>query len=109
MQPVRAAETDLADQFRKARGIVVTYSPTDPDHTHSHEGVTRTAIGRMLAALKDYDFAGEYDPSNRYPGRVYFVPGDTLVGVEEAWGLGIRTEDDLFGGVVPHPFVATKT
>jgi hypothetical protein len=23
--------------------------------------------------------------------------------------LGIRNEDDLFGGVVPHPFVATKT
>jgi hypothetical protein len=37
------------------------------------------------------------------------VPSRTLVGVEAARALGIRGEDDLFGGVVPHPFVATKT
>src|SRR5207249_3972954 len=33
--------------------------------------------------------------------------GDTLVD-DEARALGVRTEDDLFGGVIPHPFVATK-
>src|SRR5205823_6127123 len=65
-------------------------------------------IGRTLAALKGWDFAGEYDPSRCYPGRTYLVPGDTLVGVEAACELGVRTEDDLFGGVVPFPFVATK-
>ena len=52
-------------------------------------------------------YAGEYDPSARYPGRVYFVPGDTLVGLQAA-GVGITGEPDLFGGVVPYPFVATK-
>ncbi|HJZ53700.1 MAG TPA: DUF3182 family protein [Gemmataceae bacterium] len=96
------------DEFRKARGIVVTYSPTDPDYARGHEGITRTAIARVLASIQDYDFAGEYDPSIRYPGPVYFVPADTLVDGEAARGLGIRTEDDLFGGIVPHPFVATK-
>src|SRR5439155_8852961 len=74
----------------------------------SHVGVTQAAIGKILAALKGYDFAGEYDPSVRYPGLVYLVPSDTLVGIE-ARTLGIRTEDDLFGGVVPYGFVATKT
>src|SRR3712207_8788490 len=41
-------------------------------------------------------------------GRVYFVPSCTLIGLEQARQLGITGEDDLFGGVVPYPFVATK-
>jgi hypothetical protein len=36
------------------------------------------------------------------------VPSDTLVGLDAAAALGVRGEHDLFGGVVPHPFVATK-
>ncbi len=36
------------------------------------------------------------------------MPSDTLVGFDSAMALGIRSEDDLFGGVVPHRFVATK-
>jgi hypothetical protein len=104
----KQAATALSDELRPARGVVVTYSPTDPDPAHGHEGVTRTVISRTLAALQGYDFAGEYEPSRRYPGRVYFVPSDALAGVEAARQLGIHTEGDLFGGVVPHPFVATK-
>ena len=46
--------------------------------------------------------------SAHFPGRVYFVPSDTLIGVENAARLGIAGEQDLFGGVVPYPFVATK-
>src|SRR5204862_1316683 len=36
-----------------------------------------------------------------------FVPSATLL-VDAAQGLGIRGEDDLFGGVVPASFIATK-
>src|SRR2546421_12933707 len=90
------------------RGVVVTYSPIDRDRGQSHSGVTRAVIGRALAALQGYDFGGEYDPSIHYAGGLYFVPGDTLVGIEPARALGVRTENDLFGGVVPHAFVATK-
>jgi hypothetical protein len=103
-----APATALADECRLGRGGVVTYSPAAPDRAHSHEAATWAAISRTLAALKGYGFAGEYDSSRRYPGRLYFVPSDTLVGVEAARELGIRTEDDLFGGVVPFPFAATK-
>ena len=39
---------------------------------------------------------------------IYFVPSDTLDS-EVTARAGIRRESDLFGGVVPHPFVATKT
>lgn len=93
---------------RRARGAVVVQAPDERSFGHRHEQVTRTGIARRLAALKRFDFAGEYDPSGHYPGPVYFVPSDTLVGVAEANALGISDEQDLFGGVVPCAFVATK-
>jgi hypothetical protein len=86
----------------------VTYSSAGGEGSESHERATRTEIAKKLATLKGYDFAGEYRASEQYPGPVYFVPGDTL-DTETAAELGIRSEEDLFGGVVPYPFVATKS
>jgi len=40
--------------------------------------------------------------------EAYFVPSDTLTSAV-ATSLGIRGAEDLFGGVVPSSFVATKT
>jgi uncharacterized protein DUF3182 len=90
------------------RGTVVQYSNTTTNRPGSHEKASRAWIAGRLAALKGYDDGGEYDPAARYGGLLYFVPADTLVSVENAHELGIRTEDDLFGGVVPYPFIATK-
>lgn len=90
-----------------AQSVVVDYSPQGGGFGDPHERITRAAVAQRLAALTGFDYAGEYDPSARYPGRVYFVPGDTLVGPEAA-GVGITGEHDLFGGVVPYSFVATK-
>jgi hypothetical protein len=87
--------------------VLVVHQPQEPGYVHSHERVTCTEIGRRLAALKGLDFAGDYDPAARYPGPLYVVPRRTLVGLE-ARELGIGCEDDLFGGVVPAPVVATK-
>lgn len=64
-------------------------------------------FARRLAVLKGYDAGGLYDPARSYPSHLYFVPSITLVSSEAAQ-LGIRGTDDLFGGVVPHAFVATK-
>src|SRR5215204_3015383 len=89
------------------RGIVVVYSPAEL-YCCRHERATRAELARRLAALKGFDFAGEYDPSALAPGPAYVVPGDTLVGAAAAAALGIRGEHDLFGGVAPHAFVATK-
>jgi len=72
-----------------------------------HMRVARNELARRLADLKGYAFAGEYDPSSGYAGRRYFVPSDTLPGAT-ATALGIGGEHDLFGGVVPSGFVATK-
>jgi hypothetical protein len=96
------------ESFQMSRGAVAVYSVPGHGFTHSHERITREGIARRLAALKGFDFVGEYVPGDRYPGPVYLVPSDTLVGIEAAGVLGIRDEGDLFGGVVPHAFMATK-
>jgi hypothetical protein len=90
------------------RGIVVVLSRADErGRAACHEPITRVGLAERLAALKGFNFGGEYDPARRHPGPVYLVPADTLVAAK-AEELGIRDKDDLFGGVVPHPFVATK-
>ncbi len=87
---------------------MVGYSPAGGGFVDDHERITRAEIARRLAALMGVDYGGEYDRSTPYAGRIYFVPSATLVGLEQAGQLGITGEGDLFGGVVPYPFVATK-
>jgi hypothetical protein len=88
--------------------VVVSYS-VEQDHPDSHESVTRMKIAERLAALKRCAFAGVHDGDGAYGGGIYYVPSRTVVGCEAASALGIHCEDDLFGGVVPHAFVGTKT
>jgi hypothetical protein len=88
-------------------GTVVVYRGDASDRA-AHDHATCREIARRLAGLKNYDFAGDYDAGATYPGRLYFVPTDTLIGIDRARALGILDEHDLFGGVVPHPFVGTK-
>src|SRR5262245_16591877 len=89
-------------------GTVVLYSNTTAHRPRSHETASRDWIAARIAALMGYEYAGEFDPARSYAGHRYFVPADTLTSVETAHELGIRSEEDLFGGVVPYPFVATK-
>ena len=93
---------------RTPSGVVVVHSGDARHYGCRHERVTRTGIARRLAALKGFGFGGTYEASARPSAPLYFVPSDTLVGQALAAELGIRDEHDLFGGVVPHPFVATK-
>jgi hypothetical protein len=88
--------------------MVVTYAPHDGDGVTEHEIAGRVAVAKALAALKGFDFGGGYVPSMRGNGTLYFVPSGTLTS-DEAGELGIRGEEDLFGGVVPYRFVANKT
>ena len=75
---------------------------------YAHERTTLAAVANTIAQVKHYEFAGYYDSSHNYSGDVFFVPDDTLM-LGEAFCLGIRSLHDLFGGVVPHPFVKTKS
>jgi len=69
--------------------------------------MTRAWVGARLSRILGYEYGAEYDRARRYPGRLYFVPSETLVD-ETAQALGIRDEHDLFGGVTPHAFLCSK-
>jgi hypothetical protein len=91
----------------ESAGVVVTCSAGVAQLTSEHERITQFELAGRLSVLKSYDFGGTYDPVRVYAGRVYFVPSGTLL-AEHAQELGIHGPDDIFGGVVPHAFVATK-
>ncbi|HET6807297.1 MAG TPA: DUF3182 family protein [Frateuria sp.] len=94
-------------QAGQARGSVVLAVGREAAHSR-HEAAAHAAIAQQLAELLDYDFAGAYVPGRRYPGPLYFVPGDVLIGLELAEACGIRSAADLFGGVVPDRVLASK-
>ena len=91
------------------RCVVLYESAADRDRAGGHERHTRDRLARQIARLIGCEHAGEYEAGRRYPEPTYFVPSRTLVGLAAAHALGIHGERDLFGGVVPHAFVATKT
>lgn len=81
-----------------------------PDDVHKraqHEPATRRWIAQRAADLLGYRYVGRYEPDMAGVGRLYFVPQSTLL-LDRARQLGISTERDLLGGVVPYGFVASK-
>jgi hypothetical protein len=77
------------------------------DFADEHQRCARAVLGECLAQLTGGVFAGELAGEADSNVEPYFLPADTLT-VEEAGRLGIDREDDLFGGVVPDPLVASK-
>jgi hypothetical protein len=74
-----------------------------------HELNTQRAIAERIAALLGCSFEGQVDPGVPAGALGYLVPNDTLTSLETAERFGVRGEADLFGGVVPVPYMATKT
>lgn len=74
-----------------------------------HELAVQRGVAERLAALLGCRFAGDADPAAPSTGIGFAVPNDTLTSLEAARRWGIASEADLFGGVVPFPYVATKT
>jgi len=100
----RNGELPVATQCR----VVVCYPPASAQDANGHEARTRGWAARQLADLGGADFGGDFDEDCHYPAPLYFVPKDTVCPIELARAMGIRCEADLFGGVAPYPFVATK-
>jgi hypothetical protein len=88
-------------------GIVVVYFSRFGKPLQVHHKVVLDLGAKAIAKIKGYDFGGHYDPAYRHPGPLFFVPDDTLL-LDEASCLGIRSSNDLYGGVVPYLFVKTK-
>lgn len=101
-QPVpRESHTTSQDER-----VVMPFTLGLPGHASDHETQTREQIARRIAQLKGCAFSAEL-PREYWPQRTYLAPSQTLC-APLAQRLGIGNDDDLFGGVVPHPFVATK-
>ncbi len=92
----------------RTEGTVVTYGGDTGCLAGGHERLTLQAVAKALATIKGYRYAGDYDSRTRYDGPLYFVPRETLL-ASEARALAIVSENDVFGGVVPYPFIGTKT
>lgn len=87
-------------------GKVFIVPPQGRAFTKLHDREARRAVAARLAALKGLAFGGDLTPGEE-ASSAYLVPAETLTS-EAAARLGITCEDDLFGGVVPTPFVASK-
>lgn len=88
-------------------GRVVMLSRRIGASSGGHDRVSRGHAAQRLAELFGYEYAGEYVVCQPRGIATYFVPDDTLL-AQDAAQLGIRSERDLFGGVAPYAFVATK-
>jgi hypothetical protein len=71
------------------------------------ERASLARVASAIAQIKKCQFLGPLDHRPRDSGKVFSVPDDTLIIDEPLW-LGVGSESDLFGGVVPYPFVKTK-
>lgn len=100
-------EHEPESAWKRGGGVVVLHAVDAHAFGMEHERASHTAIARQLAALKDGEFV-DRDLNELAGQSVYLVPSDTLVGIAAARALGVQDEDDVFGGVVPHAFVATK-
>jgi hypothetical protein len=86
----------------------VVFHRCEGDDVREHELVSKGAVARAVAGLMGREFSGDFDPARRYEDRPYFVPSEALVATALPGGFSFDHEGHLLGGVVPHPFVATK-
>lgn len=77
------------------------------EHTPEHERAVHLKIADHLARLLDVERV-EPSPTQSDATGYYYVPTQTLVDQERHAALGIHDEQDLFGGMVSHPHMATK-
>jgi uncharacterized protein DUF3182 len=104
--PVAQGQDATAGSGGVPRGVVQTWGAALPGG--GHERATHGAIARGLAALLGYAFADEAATGAPSPAPRYLVPSDTLLH-DTARAFGVHGRGDLFGGVVPHAFVGTKS
>jgi hypothetical protein len=89
-----------------SRAVVVYFSELSAGLCE-HEKATLFDVAAMIAELNGWERTGSYVSETQYSAQPFFVPDDVLLAAE-ALKLGIRTQSDLFGGVVPYPVAKTK-
>lgn len=92
----------------RKRPVAAWRATRPPDHpAGGHEEATLDALARRIARLRGSEYAGAFDASALPPRNAYLVPDATLLRAQ-VLELDVQAPSDLFGGVVPHRFVATK-
>lgn len=79
--------------------LLTTGEPASAHEQHVHKH-----LGNKIAALLGIEFAGRHDAGQVIRPELYVIPDTTLIAPQPT----ISTDNDLFGGVVAHPFMATK-
>ncbi|WEL57235.1 DUF3182 family protein [Pseudomonas kermanshahensis] len=74
-----------------------------PDHEHAVHLKLADGLAQLLGCAHVY-----LDPPSTPSDRYYYLPTETLIDPQRHAALGIRTEQDLFGGLVAFPYMATK-
>jgi Protein of unknown function (DUF3182) len=87
------------------KGTVVVYFGKLGGRLQEHQRTVLFRDAATIATLLSYKFGGEYAANTA--DRSFFVPDDALL-LEEASAIGVRSARDLYGGIVPFPFVKTK-
>ncbi|WP_194790838.1 DUF3182 family protein [Pseudomonas sp. UFMG81] len=77
------------------------------EHTSDHEHAVQLKLADCLAQLLHVPRAEPNQPPNA-DAHYYYLATDTLIDPARYAPLGIRGEGDLFGGLVSHPYMATK-
>ncbi|SDS56947.1 Protein of unknown function [Halopseudomonas litoralis] len=84
---------------KSAVALLATGEPTSAHEQHVHKH-----LGTRIAALLGIEFAELRDAGQVIPPGLYVIPYTTLVAPQPT----ISTDNDLFGGLVAQPFMATK-
>ncbi|MDD2061188.1 DUF3182 family protein [Pseudomonas sp. GD03860] len=77
------------------------------EHTPEHEHSVHLKLAERLAQLLQTQVVTPSRPPT-LRDNFYYLPTETLVDPAHCRALGISSTADLFGGVVSHPYMATK-
>lgn len=113
------AKHDSADPegTPRSQSDVRTWRVNPACHSSVHERAAHDYFATELAKLKRIDFRGAYSADDpQQPGDSYFLPNATIVRSQLPGATGQRCTrgprladaHDLYGGVVPEAFIATK-
>ncbi|MBK5001966.1 DUF3182 family protein [Pseudomonas sp. S31] len=77
------------------------------EHSPDHERATQLKLAEGLAGLLGCPYVEPARPATA-ADRFYYLATQTLIDPQRYVPLGIRSEQDLFGGLVGQPYMATK-
>jgi hypothetical protein len=107
MRALRASASSRVIGAHAAPGPVSFHDVRGAAREPGHDTTTKMNIARGLAELLGVELAADRD-ARSVLAPTLVVPSDTLTSLAEARRLGIVEPAQLFGGVVPHGWVATK-